>query len=96
MAEKQKRIESLEKGKEILHAVKTIGNKHLIAQISNLQDGLRTSPMADHSNAWIKDIEQFRAGVELSGSKINKNLKQAILEYCELAVEYHKSYGNSD
>jgi len=85
----EKKINTYEKGKAIFHAVNTIGNKHLIQQINLFQRGLQNVQLAGDSNYWIKEIEQFKSGVNMSGNKINKVLKDAILEYCDLLLEYY-------
>lgn len=87
----KKQLKAYEKGKEIYHAVSIIKNKHLVSQISLFQQGLRTVGMKEQSDKWVKDIQKLKSGVEMSGNKINKALKEGILEYCDLAIDYHES-----
>jgi len=50
----EKQLIAYEKGKEVYHAVSIIKNKHLVSQISLLQQGLMTVGMKEQSDLFNK------------------------------------------
>ena len=86
-----KREDVLNKGKAILHATKSIKNNHISEQIGLFQQTLRIKLEDRFIDGRVNDIKLFKEGIEMTGSKLNKELKKNIIEYCDMSIEFYEN-----
>lgn len=85
------RIEILNKGKSIVHASKTMKNKHVTEQMEQFQITLSVKIEPEHYVEIANKIKLFKDGIEMTGGKLNKVFRENIIEYCDMSIEYYNN-----
>lgn len=83
------RVQVSNKGKAILHASKSIKNTHISTQITTFQQTISVNHNNLDFKTIINNINVFREGIQMTGSKLNKDFKNNIIKYCDMSIEYY-------